>query len=74
MIDRYSLTKINHHTGGETWFPRFVNADKNELKVVPEKGKAVLFYNYLPDGNLDDLSQHAAVPVKKGEKWLINLW
>jgi hypothetical protein len=23
----------------------------------------------LPDGNLDDLSQHAAMPVIEGEKW-----
>lgn len=31
-------------------------------------------YSMLPDGNMDDLSQHEAEPVKKGEKWLINLW
>jgi len=41
---------------------------------VPEIGKAVLFYSQLPDGNLDDFSQHAALPVTEGEKWLINLW
>lgn len=28
----------------------------------------------LSDGNLDDLSQHAALPPRKGEKYLINLW
>jgi len=61
--------------GGETSFPRYANADTSgPLKVQPEKGKAILFYSYLPDGNLDDLSQHAALPVKKGEKWLMNLW
>lgn len=61
--------------GGETSFPRWVNAEtRNALKAKPEKGKAVLFYSFLPDGNMDDLSQHAAVPVIKGEKWLINLW
>ena len=27
-----------------------------------------------PQGNLDDFSLHAAQPVTKGEKWLINLW
>jgi len=33
-----------------------------------------LHSNQLPDGNLDDFSQHAAEPVVSGEKWLINLW
>lgn len=62
--------------GGETSFPRWRNAETfKELKVVPNKrGKAVLFYSQLPDGNLDDFSQHAALPVYEGEKWLINLW
>ena len=36
--------------------------------------QAVLFYSMLPDGNLDDFSQHAALAPRKGEKWLINLW
>lgn len=61
--------------GGETAFPRWINADTREsLKVTPESGKAILFYSFLPDGNMDDLSQHTALPVKKGEKWLMNLW
>ena len=61
--------------GGETSFPRWQNAETTDsLKVTPEIGKAVLFYNQLPDGNMDDLSEHAAMTVKKGEKWLMNLW
>jgi prolyl 4-hydroxylase len=44
----------------------------DQLKVPPESGKAVLFYSQLPDGNLDDFSHHAALPVKKGEKWLVS--
>lgn len=61
--------------GGETSFPRWVNAETSKkLSVVPEIGKAVLFYSMMPDGNMDDLSQHAAEPVIDGEKWLINLW
>ena len=55
--------------GGETSFPRYVNAESfRELKVTPEAGKAILFYSQLPDGNLDDFSQHAAQPVIDGEK------
>lgn len=61
--------------GGETQFPRWLNAETREgLNVKPEKGKAVLFFMILPDGNSDDLTQHAALPVIRGEKWMTNLW
>lgn len=61
--------------GGETSFPRWANAETfKKLNVTPKRGRAVLFYSQLPDGNLDDLSHHAAEPVTDGEKWLINLW
>jgi len=61
--------------GGETAFPRWVNGHSSEgLRATPKKGKAVLFYSQLPDGNMDDLSQHAALPIVEGEKYLINLW
>lgn len=61
--------------GGETQFPRWRNAHTGRgLDVEPVAGKAVLFYSQLPDGNMDDWSLHAALPVRKGEKWLMNLW
>lgn len=61
--------------GGATSFQRWQNSESGEaLNVKPEVGKAVLFYSLLPDGNMDDFSQHAATPVIEGEKWLINLW
>ena len=57
-------------TGGETSFPRWLNAETDRpLNVKPEKGKAILFYSMLPDGNYDERSQHASLPVKEGEKW-----
>ena len=40
--------------------------DNSGIKIVPKKGNAVLFYNLLDDGNGDDLSLHAALPVKEG--------
>ena len=61
--------------GGETSFPRYVNAESfRELKVTPVAGKAILFYSQLPDGNLDDFSQHAAQPVIDGEKVMFHLF
>ena len=61
--------------GGETEFPRWLNGSTSDgLKVTPKSGKAVLFYSMLHDGNMDDLSQHSANPITKGEKMLINVW
>lgn len=67
------LTDMDHPAaGGETSFPK--GAEGTGFKVLPKKGMAVLFYNLLEDGNGDDLSAHAALPVRIGEKWLANLW
>ena len=61
--------------GGETEFPRWINGETSDgLLVTPKIGKAALFYSFLPDGNMDDLSHHSANPIEKGEKYLINLW
>jgi prolyl 4-hydroxylase len=38
------------------------------MKIKPVLGKAILFYNMLPDGNYDERSLHASAPVVKGEK------
>ena len=43
-------------------------------QVNPPKGSGLLFYSMLPDGNSDDLSLHAGMPVAKGTKWICNLW
>jgi prolyl 4-hydroxylase len=62
--------------GGRTSFPRWRNGETSDsLDVKPEKLKAMIFYMVNPDGNLEDLSQHAALPVGRGaEKWFSNLW
>lgn len=61
--------------GGETRFPRAVNNyNARGLEIKPKAGRAVLFYNLLEDGNVDDLSQHGSNPTTEHEKWLANLW
>jgi prolyl 4-hydroxylase len=61
--------------GGETRFPKAVNSEFAEgVEIQPVVGRAVLFYNMLPDGNVDDLSQHGSNPTTNHEKWLANLW
>ena len=61
--------------GGETTFPRAITTDFHHgVKVEPQSGKAILFYNFLPDGNADDLSQHSGGMVEKGVKYVSNVW
>ena len=54
---------------GETYFPL------RDKKIIPEKGKAVLFFN-LDENNIDKLekSKHAGLPPKSGIKWMCNVW
>jgi prolyl 4-hydroxylase len=61
--------------GGETRFPRSLNNyNAKGLEISPKAGQAVLFYNILEDGNVDDLSQHGSNPTDGHEKWLANMW
>lgn len=55
--------------GGSTNFP------KKNKKVVPKRGKGVLFFNL--NDTLDDVrknSIHAGMPILSGEKWMCNKW
>lgn len=58
--------------GGGTSFPKAYEG--RGLQVKPPMGSAVLFYSMTPDGNADDLSVHAGMPVLAGVKWVCNLW
>lgn len=68
--------------GGETTFPQIDNGPpvSNQqycnvgLQVKPEKGKVIIFYSLLADGQFDPLSLHGACPVKEGTKWAANKW
>jgi prolyl 4-hydroxylase len=44
------------------------------MKVAAEKGKVIIFYNLLANGNVDEYSMHAGCPVEKGQKWAANKW
>uniref|UniRef100_A0A914UQS0 Fe2OG dioxygenase domain-containing protein n=1 Tax=Plectus sambesii TaxID=2011161 RepID=A0A914UQS0_9BILA len=58
------------------------DSESVRLRVKPEKGKAVLWYNHLPTkegeypwfGAIDHNSRHGSCPVKQGEKWIANFW
>lgn len=72
------LMYLSTPQGGDTVFPLARDADgvqfRSPLIVHPKKGVALLFYNMLPDGNVDAHSLHMALPVRAGEKWVYNLW
>ena len=72
----YLNNQLSPNAGGETSFPKAVRNDTEykQFKIHPGKGNSVMFYSMLEDGNADDLSLHAALPVKEGEKWLCNFW
>jgi len=61
-----------HDAGGHTGFPKAYNG--RGLRVRPPKGSGVLFYSLLEDGNGDDFSLHAGMPVLVGTKYICNLW
>jgi prolyl 4-hydroxylase len=54
--------------GGETIFP------KADIKIQPQKGKAVMFFNVDLNGKEDPMSLHGGAPVLKGEKWIMTRW
>lgn len=54
--------------GGETVF------SKAGLSIVPKKGSAIYFHYANEQGQLDQLSVHSSLPVKKGEKWAATKW
>ena len=64
----YLSDMLHENAGGETNFPKL------NQKFHPGKGNVILFYDMMPDGNVDDLTLHAALPVIEGEKWLANMW
>ncbi|XP_028401217.1 transmembrane prolyl 4-hydroxylase-like isoform X1 [Dendronephthya gigantea] len=56
------------------------NCHKSNLRVKPEKGKAILWYSHGIDdatgwlGDSDPYSVHGGCDVKKGRKWIANNW
>ncbi|XP_071612135.1 transmembrane prolyl 4-hydroxylase isoform X2 [Heliangelus exortis] len=55
------------------------NCDKGNLRVKPQQGTAVFWYNYLSNGEgwvgeLDDFALHGGCLVTQGTKWIANNW
>jgi len=54
--------------GGSTDFPQV------GITVPVKAGDAVLFWDMDPSNEGDPMSQHASLPVTKGEKWAMTKW
>uniref|UniRef100_A0A8D0GG24 Transmembrane prolyl 4-hydroxylase n=1 Tax=Sphenodon punctatus TaxID=8508 RepID=A0A8D0GG24_SPHPU len=55
------------------------HCDKGNLRVKPQQGTAVFWYNYLSDGqgwvgDLDEFALHGGCLVTRGTKWIANNW
>lgn len=58
-----------------SWEESLTAMCRRRLSVKPKKGKAVLFYSQLPNGQEDKMAIHAACPVMRDSiKWAANLW
>ena len=55
-------------------YNELINDINTTLSIKPEKGKVILFYNMLPNGELDALSLHGGCMVINGVKWAANHW
>lgn len=54
--------------GGSTYFPQM------KLSIHPKKGSVIRFGYIGEDGIPDRRSEHAGLPVIKGEKWIATKW
>lgn len=54
--------------GGETHFPHI------KLKVKPEQGKACIWNNLTPTGDVNQNTYHSGLTVNKGDKYILTAW
>lgn len=79
LVERWQFSVL-----GETNFPLagtrplsddvdYADCSKG-MSVKPEANKVILFYNLLPNGNMDERSLHGGCDVISGTKWSANFW
>ncbi len=80
------LNDVKEEYGGNTTFNNvslhcansWVGGSRGEyegvLSIRPKRGRVVLFYNILEDGNGDIMTSHKGEELFGGEKWIANYW
>lgn len=80
--DNITYTDASFRTRGKEakdYFNLSQHCKDANLVVKPKKGSVVIWYNHDVDpsgwlGKLDDWSIHGGCDVKKGTKWIMNMW
>jgi tetratricopeptide (TPR) repeat protein len=67
-----ALASIQSSLHEEERFPE--RTPERGAVVKPRKGKAVLFFNHLPDGRIDPAALHSGRKLLEGTKWAANYW
>ena len=63
------LNTIPEGYGGETYF------DRAGIGIRPDVGKACMWYNIFPNGNVDQSTSHEGrPPIAPYEKWIFTIW
>jgi hypothetical protein len=58
-----------------SWEEALTAMCRTRFSTKPKRGKAVLFYSQLPNGEEDKMAVHGACPVMRDSvKWAANLW
>lgn len=77
------LNDVEENNGGADVFPRADFRDEyagdacdSKLRVQPKKGKLVILYSMLKDGNIDETSLHGSCPIigEGAEKWTSSMF
>jgi hypothetical protein len=74
-LDLFRATEDAAYFKQGSWEEALTAMCRKRMVVKPSKGKAVLFYSQLPNGEEDKMAIHAACPVMRDSiKWAANLW
>jgi len=58
----------NVEEGGATWFPQA------GIKVAPKRGLLLIWNNMAADGSPNTMTLHEAMPVVRGQKYVVTKW
>jgi hypothetical protein len=74
-LERFRATEDAALFEHGSWEEALTAMCRTRLTTKPKKGKAVLFYSQLPNGQEDKMALHGACPVMRDSvKWAANLW
>eukprot|EP01012_Entosiphon_sulcatum_P059149 TRINITY_DN83463_c0_g1_i1.p1 TRINITY_DN83463_c0_g1~~TRINITY_DN83463_c0_g1_i1.p1 ORF type:complete len:310 (+),score=47.50 TRINITY_DN83463_c0_g1_i1:35-964(+) len=67
------LPALNFHVKEQPAMEPYCN-NGAYFKIKPKQGRALIFFNHLPDLRVDEMALHGACPVKRGRKVVAQRW